>query len=300
MLPDKLKIYINHHRYLWLLSFIYITSIIGIGLVLLGYASPWLLLAGLLWSKTFQFFGHSIGMHRYFTHRAFDTSKFWHQVMCWTSVLLGTGSPISYTRNHRFHHKVVDTPQDLHSPVNDGEFKTFVGWWEFHTTPWFLNKGSVMVRDWIKDPTCKFIDKYFYKIWVALIVSSFLINWQFAVYMVLFPAFIYHVELNIFVNCVGHTWGYRNYNTRDRSKNNQWVSWWTLGEGLHNNHHAKAWLYDFATRSGEFDPSGWFIKKFMAKVNPDYPNRGYFKEDLPRGNDINEFEDTDITVQPTK
>lgn len=259
------RTFIKHYRYLFLISTIYLLSFVGIGLIIAGYASPWWLLAALIQSKWVQLIGHSIGMHRYFTHRAFKASPVWHQIMCWVSVLLGTGSPISYSRNHRLHHKVTDQKNDLHSPVNDGFWKTFFGRWEFHSLPWFMSKGNVLVRDWIKDPTCRLIDKQYYRIWSALIIFGLVIYWPVGLYMIIMPSFIYHLELNIFVNAVGHTYGYRNFDTNDRSTNNKWVSWWTLGEGLHNNHHAKQSAYDFAMKDDEFDPSGWFIKKFILK-----------------------------------
>ncbi|MEZ6075276.1 MAG: fatty acid desaturase [Pirellulaceae bacterium] len=39
------------------------------------------------------------------------------------------------------------------------------------------------------------------------------------------------------VNSASHMWGYRNYETRDDSRNNWWVALVTYGEGWHNNHH---------------------------------------------------------------
>jgi fatty-acid desaturase len=41
-----------------------------------------------------------------------------------------------------------------------------------------------------------------------------------------------------FVNSASHMWGYKNYQTRDDSRNNWWVAIVTYGEGWHNNHHA--------------------------------------------------------------
>jgi stearoyl-CoA desaturase (delta-9 desaturase) len=87
-------------------------------------------------------------------------------------------------------------------------------------------------------------------------------------YLLALPSLIYHVELNVWVNCVGHSWGYRNFNTADQSRNNQWVQTVSLGEGLHNNHHAYAKLYDFAIKKGESDISAWFIEKFLAVDGP--------------------------------
>jgi fatty-acid desaturase len=41
-----------------------------------------------------------------------------------------------------------------------------------------------------------------------------------------------------FVNSASHTWGYRNFETSDESRNNWWVAILSFGEGWHNNHHA--------------------------------------------------------------
>ncbi len=41
-----------------------------------------------------------------------------------------------------------------------------------------------------------------------------------------------------FVNSATHVWGYRNYETTDRSRNLWWVALASYGEGWHNNHHA--------------------------------------------------------------
>ena len=42
-----------------------------------------------------------------------------------------------------------------------------------------------------------------------------------------------------FVNSAAHTWGYRNFETGDDSRNNWWVALMSFGEGWHNNHHAQ-------------------------------------------------------------
>jgi stearoyl-CoA desaturase (delta-9 desaturase) len=40
------------------------------------------------------------------------------------------------------------------------------------------------------------------------------------------------------INSVSHLWGYRNYETRDSSRNNLIIGLLANGEGWHNNHHA--------------------------------------------------------------
>jgi stearoyl-CoA desaturase (delta-9 desaturase) len=48
--------------------------------------------------------------------------------------------------------------------------------------------------------------------------------------------YVWHVTW--LVNSAGHSWGYRNYDTADKSRNNFVVALLTNGEGWHNNHHA--------------------------------------------------------------
>lgn len=276
--------YFKHNKFLFFHYFIYIVGFYGI-YRLFTDVSIWWFVAAFVWSKLIQLIGHSIGMHRYFSHNSFKTTKLGHWIISWTSLLVGVGSPLSYARNHRFHHRAVDTPNDIHSPVTDGKLKTFFGLWAFHDLNWFLAKGSVQVKDLIKDPLLRFIHQNYYKIWSILLLISFLIDWKLAVYMLVLPSLIYHIELNILINCISHSWGYRNYKTNDHSRNNIWVNWYNLGEGLHNNHHAKPWLYDFATRPGEWDINAWVIDTFFA-IPDERTSLGKTKESLPKGHVI--------------
>lgn len=265
---ESIRKFINTNKFRLFLGAIYLASFYAIGLVIFGSVSAWWLLASLVWSKIIQLIGHSIGMHRYFSHKSFNTTPAGEKLMAWTSLLLGVGSPIQYARNHRQHHKVTDKPTDWHSPVNDGKLYTALGIWEFNSLSWFMARGGMTPRDLIGHPTYRFIHDHYYKIWAALTLITLLINWHLTLFLLALPSLIFHIELNVWVNCVGHSWGYRNFETTDQSRNNQWVQTFSLGEGLHNNHHANAQLYDFAVKRGESDISAWFIETFLAVDGP--------------------------------
>lgn len=258
-----LKVFLKKNKWRIFLSIIYAVSLAGIGLVVAEKAHWGWLLAALVWSKCFQLIGHSIGMHRYFSHRSFRTTKLGEDIMAWFSVPLGIGSPIQYARNHRFHHRAVDSEHDLHSPHNDGKLRTLVGAWAFHDVDWFLAKGTENVRDLLRQPTFNFINDWYYTIWYGALALAFLADWRVAVFLLALPSFIFHIELNVFVNTIGHSWGYRNFETADHSRNNKWVQLWTLGEGLHNNHHARPYLASFAAKEDESDISAWVIRRFF-------------------------------------
>ena len=56
-----------------------------------------------------------------------------------------------------------------------------------------------------------------------------------------------------FVNSATHIWGYRNYETTDRSRNLWWVAVISYGEGWHNNHHAHQRMARHGHRWWEID-----------------------------------------------
>ena len=97
---------------------------------------------------------------------------------------------------------------------------------------------------------------YAYAGWTG--TSSFLL-WAFFVRVVL----VWNVTW--FVNSVTHTWGYRNYDTPDRSTNNWLVGLLAYGEGWHNNHHAFPRLAMHGHKWWEFDLS-YMVIRFMRLI----------------------------------
>lgn len=47
---------------------------------------------------------------------------------------------------------------------------------------------------------------------------------------------VWHITWS--VNSIGHVWGYRNYKTKENSRNSLLIGLLSNGDGWHNNHHA--------------------------------------------------------------
>jgi stearoyl-CoA desaturase (delta-9 desaturase) len=64
----------------------------------------------------------------------------------------------------------------------------------------------------------------------------------------------------LFINSLAHVWGRRAYETEDDSRNSWLLTFMTLGEGWHNNHHR----YPHSTRQGfrwwQIDPTYYGLK----------------------------------------
>ena len=78
------------------------------------------------------------------------------------------------------------------------------------------------------------------------------------------------------VNSICHMkqFGYRSFETSDESKNNFWVGLGALGEGYHNNHHAKPRCAAHGLKWWEFDLTRyviWALEKMHLAWNVHWP-----------------------------
>jgi sn-2 palmitoyl-lipid 9-desaturase len=222
--------------------------------------------------------GVCLGYHRYLTHRSFKlaTPAEFGVMLC--SVASGQGSPLMWAATHRLHHQRSDQEGDPHSPL-EGK------WWS-HMTWLFVNHSKAQrdvlfrryVPDLVDQPMMRFFEKT-YGLWLIVIGVALLaiaglpgLLWAMCVRMVI----AYHSTW--FVNSATHLWGYRNYQTRDESRNLWWVALLAFGEGWHNNHHAHPSTARAGHQWWEIDMTWWVIRGLKAvglatEVNDSIPLR---------------------------
>lgn len=172
--------------------------------------------------------------HRYFSHRAFRTSRAAQLVFALLGASAVQRGPLWWASHHRHHHAHADRPEDAHSTRQHGFL------WS-HCL-WFLAAGNVRtrverVRDLARYPELRFIDRFDVAVPILLALTLYLAGgvqffvWGFCISTVA----LYHATFTI--NSLCHRYGSRRYATRDDSRNNWWLALLTFGEGWHNNHH---------------------------------------------------------------
>ena len=77
--------------------------------------------------------------HRYFSHKAYKTSRFWQFIFAVLGNSAVQRGPLWWASHHRHHHRFADTDEDPHSPSRQGFF-----WWEFDITYYLLKLMSWM------------------------------------------------------------------------------------------------------------------------------------------------------------
>lgn len=103
------------------------------------------------------------------------------------------------------------------------------------------------------------IDKYYFGFVILWVLFLSLFGLDTLYFAWILPVFITKIVWNVFIYA-GHVVGYRNHATDDTSKNSLIFSILLWGEGLHNNHHNNARLYDLREKWHEIDIIGQFIK----------------------------------------
>lgn len=213
--------------------------------------------------------GNSVGTHRYFCHRTFKTGAKREWVLAFLSTLSTTGPIIQYSAVHRYHHSNSDVEADIHDPRRIGFWKAFLHYY----SPDFDMKKKLTaswVKDLVRKECCKINYDHYWKIIFAYVVVLALIDPTLILFAYAMPAGYAWFVGGVQTSPLHYAWKghYQNYDLGDMSHNSNFWNWVTLGDGLHNNHHAKSGYHrlNHFPEKGEWDLPGWIIEKmFLVK-----------------------------------
>ncbi len=165
---------------------------------------------------------------------------------------------------HRKHHRFSDEPGDPHSPHVYGIKQVFFkGAVLYHDA----SKDKDMVNSYGAGTPADWIEHNLYSahsrlgIGILLLFNLIIFGWVGAIIWGIQMLWIPFWAAGV-VNGVGHWWGYRNGETKDRSRN---IAPWGIvigGEELHNNHHLDPASARLSRRWFEFDIGWMYIKIF--------------------------------------
>jgi len=208
--------------------------------------------------------------HRYFSHKAFKTSRLGQFIFGVLGASAVQRGPIWWAAHHRHHHAHSDQEGDIHSPAQVGFWRAHMGWFLTHRG---FTPDLKYVRDLLKFRELRWLDRFDIAVPTMLGVGMFLLGvvlhrtapglntngWQMLIWgFFISTVLCYHGTYTI--NSLSHVFGRQRYRTGDTSRNNWLLAVITLGEGWHNNHHH----YPNAARQGfywwEIDVSYYMLK----------------------------------------
>jgi fatty-acid desaturase len=192
--------------------------------------------------------GVTVGYHRALAHTALRLHPVVRHLLIFFAMFGGSGSPDSWTANHRQHHARVETPEDISSPW-------IGGFWWAHLR-WLWQAGPVPLDRWCPD-----LDRPQYRFWnriqIPLLGVSLFFGLAFgiAAFFWLGPMrLVASLHAQCFVNSIAHMREGRKPG-EDSSQNIAWLApvHFFQGENWHGNHHAKPSSARFGWRPWQLD-----------------------------------------------
>ena len=208
----------------------------------------------LYWGRIFAI---GAGYHRYFSHRAYSTSRLFQFILAFACQSTLQKSVLWWAAKHRHHHLHSDTEDDVHSPRHTGFWYSHMGWIFARRHDTF---DMVKVADFAKYPELMWLHRHERWPAYALAVLCFLVaGWPGLVVGFFWSTcLVFHGTFCI--NSLAHVSGRQRYVTGDDSRNNWLLAIFTMGEGWHNNHHACQSSVRQGFRWWEYDPTYYLLK----------------------------------------
>ena len=213
--------------------------------------------------------GITVGYHRLFTHKSFETYAPIKFIFAVLGSMALEGPVLQWVAQHRRHHQHSDGDEDPHSPHGHGH-----GIWNMIKGAFHAHVGWIMkpdapglqryVADLYQSRMLRWINSTFF-VWAALgmLIPAAIGGLYTHTWMGAFIGFLWGGAVRIFlvhhvtwsINSVCHIWGKKDFKSHDESRNNLVFGILAMGEGWHNNHHAfptsarhglKWWQIDFS------------------------------------------------------
>jgi fatty-acid desaturase len=194
-------------------------------------SAPWMGMA-VLFYVLYAGVGVALGFHRTLSHNSFTFNPLVKKIIVTIGTMANVGSPLTWVAVHRAHHRYCDTSKDPHSPLHKSALFVLF-------TSMFAKVSLRHVLDLLRDDFILFLHKNYFLVqfpWIFLLAAVG--GWQAVLACHVIPGGLTWLA-GSFLNWFNHTHGYRNAETNDTSRNHWLTGLLVLGEGWHNNHHAR-------------------------------------------------------------
>lgn len=218
-------------------------------------------------------FCQSFFLHRYAAHKMFTMSKFWERfffLLTYLSQGASFLSPRGYAILHRMHHAYSDTEKDPHSPHYSSNVFTMM-WKTKIIYSNYVNRRIEPEQRFNRNfpewqALERFGDTWVSRIgWIGVYTAVYVLfatSWWMFLFLPLH--FVMGPLHGAIVNWSGHKYGYRNFDSNDKSRNTFVWDLFLFGELFQNNHHHRPNRPNFAMKWFEFDPTYPIMKLLNA------------------------------------
>jgi stearoyl-CoA desaturase (delta-9 desaturase) len=228
-----------------LLFFVALISFFDLSLVLISIVSMYI-------------FGcmSEISVHRYFSHKSYETGNFREKLLLLFAFLTGQGATLSWVAVHRSHHAYEDTDKDPHSPQFIPIWKLYLGLFPKK------NYKTSLIADLLRSKYGRYFqleNKYYWLIWTSLWIVTWFINF-YLFFFIVSGCSLWYIMTET-VNIFAHSIHGKKNDVNAVGVNSTFLNVLS-GAGHHNNHHSNPKNYSYKVNN-EIDVYAIVIEKFF-------------------------------------
>ena len=213
--------------------------------------------AGIIMFLLYRIIGHNVGLHRFYSHSQFETTKLGECILAWFSLTCTVGSPLSYTMIHLVHHKYSDTDMDPHGPAYGKKSLLYSTW----KPPYDLDNTPVFGRRLFQLNKYTWLNDWYWVLIFSQAFIAYLINWKLFVLCWWLPVSIILWEVAI-STYISHKDGNQ---IRPTDKSSFYGKLLPFHEYMHEVHHDYPMLGDTAIKPGQIDYTHMACNLFATK-----------------------------------
>jgi len=244
--------------------------------------------------------GITVGYHRYFTHGSFKAKTPLRVALAVAGTMAMQGPVITWVSDHRKHHKYSDREGDPHSPWRYGDnTRALAKGLVYAHILWLFDPNQTSQEkfspDLLADKNIRRVDNLFAPLvgvsllGPALIGGLWGMSWHGAITAFFWAGLVritllHHVTWSI--NSICHTFGNKDWESRDKSRNVSWLAIASFGESWHNLHHVDPTCARHGALKGQIDQSARVIRWFEQlgwAYDVRWPDAGRLEAKRPAG-----------------
>lgn len=217
----------------------------------------------------FNGLGITVGYHRLFSHRAFAANRYLAMFLSFAGAGAFQGSAKWWGRNHRIHHRYIDTDKDPYN-AKRGFFYTHLGWMLMKQDYDLL--GHIDISDFHCNKDILFQHEHYFPLALlsGVVIPTVVCglgwgDWVGGYFYAALAKVVFVHHSTFCINSLAHTnlFGAQQFfSDKHSSHDSFWCALATMGEGYHNFHHEFANDYRNGIKWYQYDPSKWLIRLF--------------------------------------
>jgi stearoyl-CoA desaturase (Delta-9 desaturase) len=230
--------------------------------------------------------GITVGYHRLFAHRAYEVGPVTRFFILMAGTSAFEGSCLWWSRDHRAHHRYVDTDKDPYN-AQRGFFYAHMGWVLQKQDRTKIGKADTVDLD--ADPLLKWQDRFFLPLatLTGILIPTCIAgfgwgDWRGGFFFGSVARSVFVMQSTFCVNSVAHWFGDHTFTDEHTPRDSWFVSLLTLGEGYHNFHHEFPYDYRNGVKNYAYDPSKWTIW-VLGKLGLAYNLKRFPENEIKKG-----------------